>query len=158
MIRCIRNCVLLAALCTSFSAQSENYTLGTITIDHPYARATVPGQPTAGAYLAIRNAGKQADKLVSLSSPAADSVQIHTMKMEGDVMKMREIDALEIAPSSRVSMAPGDGYHLMLTGLHAPLKSGDHLPMTLQFEKVGKINISVEITSLGGSNTAGHTH
>ena len=70
-------------------SQAHGYKLGQLEIGHPYARATVPGQPAGGAYLSLENKGTTPDKLVSLSSPVAKTTEIHTMAMEGNLMKMR---------------------------------------------------------------------
>jgi len=137
--------VLAAALVAGTIAHAHEYTLGDLHIEHPYARPTVPMQRSGGAYLTIENKGKDGDKLVAASSPIAGSVQIHTMSMEGDVMKMREVDGVELKPASKVEMMPGHGYHLMMLGLRQPLKAGDKFPMTLTFEKAGKTEVSVVV-------------
>jgi copper(I)-binding protein len=68
---------------------------------------------------------------------------MHTMSMDGNVMKMREVSSIELKPSVKVSMKPGDGYHIMLIGLKQPLKIGDKFPLTLTFEKAGKAEVTV---------------
>ena len=102
-------------------------------------------QPSGGAYLTLENRGSAADRLLEVSSPVAASAQIHTMSMEGDVMRMREVGALDLAPATKVDMKPGAGYHIMLVGLKQPLQAGDKFPMTLNFEKAGKIEVSVTV-------------
>lgn len=109
------------------------------------ARATVPQQQSAGAYLTLENRGKEGDRLVSASTPVAKSVEIHTMAMDGNVMRMREVDAIELKPAAKVVMNPGEGYHLMLMGLQRTLKAGERFPLTLQFEKAGKVEVSVPV-------------
>jgi copper(I)-binding protein len=141
---------------------------GNIAVGHSYARATVPGQPSAGAYLSIENKGKEADTLKSISTPVAKTAEVHTMKMDGDVMKMREAGNIDIKPSEKISMQPGGGYHVMLMGLNKPLKNGDHFPMTLTFAKAGKVEIDVTVEAPGAANSssnsgmgdkdAGHMH
>lgn len=131
-----------AALLLSISSNAIAEQAGNLHIDRPYARATMPGQTSGGAYLTIENKGKDADKLMSVSSPAAKSVEIHTMSMDGNVMKMREVPNIEIKPGAKVAMKPGDGYHIMLIGLRQPLKAGDKIPLTLTFEKSGKAEVS----------------
>jgi copper(I)-binding protein len=133
----------VAALVISASASAHEYKLGDLRIAHPHARATVSGQPTGAAYFGIENIGKSADKLIAVASPAAKTAQIHTMSMEGNVMRMREAENIEIAPSAKIVMKPSDGYHIMLIGLNQPLKAGDKFPMTLTFEKAGKVDVSV---------------
>ncbi len=129
----------------SGAALSHEYKAGDIAIAHPHARATVPGQPAAAAYIGLDNAGKAGDKLVGASSPVAKSVEIHTMSMDNNVMRMREVKAIELAPGAKISMKPGDGYHLMLLGLTKELKAGDKFPMTLVFEKFGPLEVSVSV-------------
>lgn len=146
-------------------AQAHGYKLGQLEIGHPYARATVPGQPAAGAYLSLENKGTASDKLVALSSPASKSAEIHTMAMEGNLMKMREVDGgLEIKPGQKIAMQPGNGYHIMLIGLSKPLKAGDKVPLTLTFEKAGKVDVTLNVedpaaaSAQGKDEMKGHMH
>jgi copper(I)-binding protein len=141
----LRSILALAAFAASTAAHAQDYKAGELTIAGPYARATVPHQPTGAAYMTIENAGKTADKLIGASSPVAKSVQIHSMTMQGDVMKMREVSDVELKPSTRTELKPGDGYHLMLMGLKQPLKAGDKFPVTLTFEKAGKVEVPVRV-------------
>ncbi len=127
------------------SAYAHEFTLGDIQIAHPYARATVAQQTSGGAYFGLENKGKQDDKLVKVSGTIAKSVEIHNMEMAGDVMKMREVDGIELKAGSKISMKPAGGYHIMLIGLTQPLKAGDKFPLTLQFEKAGKIEVVVHV-------------
>jgi copper(I)-binding protein len=129
----------------SGAALAHEYKAGDITIAHPFARATVPGQPSAAAYIGLDNAGKAGDKLLGASSPAAKSVEIHTMSMDNNVMRMREVKAIDIAPGTKIAMKPGDGYHLMMMGLKKELKAGDKVPLTLVFEKFGPLEVSVSV-------------
>ena len=122
-----------------------------VRVAHPYARSTVPGQASGAAYLTIENQGKQADKLIAITSPVAKSVEIHTMSMEGDVMKMREVQSIELKPHAKIAMNPGDGYHIMLIGLKQPLKRGDKFPLTLSFENSGKVDVSVTVEDPGAA-------
>ncbi|HEY4075209.1 MAG TPA: copper chaperone PCu(A)C [Herbaspirillum sp.] len=131
-------------------AIARDYTVGNITISHPYARATVPGQPTGGAYFSVENKGKETDTLKSISSDIAKSTELHAMTMDGNVMKMREVGAVDIKASEKIVMHPGDGYHIMLVGLTKPLKNGDQFPMTLTFAKAGKVVINVDVEAMNG--------
>lgn len=134
---------LAAALAVTTAANAHDYTAGGLRIDHPYARATVPNQPSGAAYMTIENTGKAADKLIGATSPVAKSVEMHTMSMDGNVMKMREVSGIELKPSDKIVLKPGDGYHFMLTALNKPLKVGEKFPLTLNFEKAGKVEVSV---------------
>ena len=128
------------------AALAHSYKAGEISISHPHARATVPGQPTGGAYLRLDNRGAD-DRLVGVSADVSRSVELHTMSMEGDVMRMREIAAVEIPAHQSVVLQPG-GLHIMLVGLKAPLKEGERFPMTLKFEKAGEVPV---VLNIGGA-------
>jgi len=126
-------------------AHAHEFKIGDIEIAHPYARATVQQQVTGGAYLGLENKGKTDDRLLRIESAVAGSVEIHTMEMAGDVMKMREVDGIELKAGSKINMAPGGGYHLMLIGLKHPLIAGDKFMLTLYFAKAGKIEVVVHV-------------
>jgi copper(I)-binding protein len=128
---------------------------GTISIEKPFSRATPGGAQVGAGYMTIINKGTAADKLIAASSPAADKVQVHEMSMDGGVMKMRELTGgLPIDAGKTVSLAPG-GYHLMMMGLKAPLKTGDKVPVTLTFEKAGKVEVTLDVQAIGGQKPAG---
>ncbi len=129
----------LAAL----AAQAHSFKLGAIDIGHPYARATAPGQPSGGGYLTLSNAGAN-DRLLSASADVSKSVELHTMSMEGDVMRMRQLDAVELPAGKMVEFKPG-GLHIMFIGLKAPLKKGDKFPLKLKFEKAGEVTVQVNV-------------
>jgi copper(I)-binding protein len=107
-----------------------------VSIDDPWVRATVPQQRATGAFMQIRSAVDA--RLVEARSPAAAVVEIHEMKMENDVMKMRAVPALDLPAGQTVELKPG-GYHVMLIDLKAQVKEGDVVPLTLVVEgKDGK--------------------
>ena len=133
------------------AAAAHGYKLGTLEIGHPWTRATPPTAPTGGGYLSIKNTGTEPDRLISASSPAAETVQVHEMKMEGNVMRMRPLEgALEIKPGETVTLAPG-GMHMMMMGLKGPFKQGERVPLTLVFEKAGKIDIEMVVVAMGAT-------
>ena len=90
----------LAALLTATAAKAHEFQLGTLKIGHPWARPTLPGQSAGGAYLSVTNHGSVPDRLLGGSSPGAARVEVHEMRMEGDVMRMREVPALELPTGS----------------------------------------------------------
>lgn len=151
---------LIAALAFSTCATAHDYQAGDLRVAHPQSRPTVAGQTSGAAYLTLANQGTRADKLVGLTSPVAKSVEIHTMSMDGNVMKMREVAAIELKPGETVAMNPGDGFHLMLIGLKQALKVGDKFPLTLRFEKAGKLDVSVwvEEAKTNAADKAGSAH
>lgn len=136
--------------------------LGGIDIVHPFATPSLAGSTNGAAYLAIlENTGDKPDRLIGASTPVAVSVQIHTMGMDGQgVMRMREIEAIPVAPKETIKMRPGQGFHLMLIGLREPLKEGATFPMTLSFERAGKVEVKVVVqTPRAASAPAGmHMH
>jgi copper(I)-binding protein len=150
-----------AALAASTLVHAQHYTAGDIHVFDAYARPTVSHQPTGGAYVGLENMGKTADRLVSASSPVAKRVEIHNMSMDGNVMKMKEVGEIELKPDTEIVMKPGNGYHLMLVGLNQRLKAGESFPMTLVFEKAGKVEVTVKVgnkQAKEGEPHHGHHH
>jgi copper(I)-binding protein len=148
----------LAGLALGFASlvvHAHQFKLGAITIGHPYARATAVGQPTGGGFLSFANAGP-ADKLLSVSADVSKTVELHEMKMEGDVMKMRQVDGVELAAGKTVEFKPG-GYHVMFVGLKAPLKAGEKFPAKLKFEKAGEVEVTFNVEAAGEA-AAEHKH
>ena len=141
------------ALALTFGANAHEFKLGDIRIGHPYARATVAGQP-GGAFLKLENGGAD-DKLLSASTEIATGAELHSMAMEGDVMRMRQVDAIALPSGKTVELKPG-GLHLMLFGLKAPLKSGDKFPLTLRFEKAGEVTVTVNVEAAGADHSTHH--
>jgi copper(I)-binding protein len=129
------------------AAQAHGGHAGDIEITHPFATPTPPGAVNGAAYVvSLENNGKQPDKLVKVSTPVAQRAEIHTMAVDaGGVMRMREVDGIEIAPGATVKMKPGDGYHFMLIGLKQPLKEGDSFPLTMEFAHAGKTEVKVVV-------------
>ena len=155
--QCLQKAIIGVTLAlAALSAVAHSFKLGEIDIGHPYARPTREGQMVGAGYLKLANKGP-VDRLVSATSPAAGSVEIHSMSMEGDVMKMRQIDAIEIATGQTVELKPG-GYHLMLMGLKAPLKVGDKFPLTLKFEKSGEVVVTVNVEEPKSKSQATGAH
>lgn len=139
----------------SLWAQAQAVKAADITISHPYARATAPGQPTGGGFLKLDNGGKTADRLLSASAEVSKSVELHSMKMEGDVMRMRQVEGIDIAAGQTVELKPG-GLHIMFIGLKAPLKQGESFPMKLTFEKAGEVTVNVKVEGGAGPGHMKH--
>ena len=120
-------------------------------INNAWARAT-PGKAENGAaYVTIQS--PTADRLVSASSPVAKKAELHTMSMQGMVMKMRPIAGLDIPPGQPVSLKPG-GEHIMLMGLNQALHEGQSFPLTLGFEKAGPRTVTVTVEKAGSNGPA----
>lgn len=140
----IKRCLLTLTTALALNcALADEYKVGNLQIDHAHARATVPGQSSGVAFVSIENKGAVGDKLLTVASPVAKSAAVHSMTMDDNMMRMREVSALELKPSARIVMQPGDGYHIMLVGLKQALKPGDKIPLSLRFEKAGRIEIEV---------------
>jgi len=130
---------------------------GKLKIEDPYARVTVPAQKAGGAFVKIKNTGA-ADKLIAVSSPVAKEMQLHTMSMEGNVMKMREVKAIDIPANGTVELQPG-GFHLMLIDLKSQLKAGDQIPVKLKFEKAGELEVKFQVKDMRPAHgQPGHDH
>jgi periplasmic copper chaperone A len=122
---------------------------GDLVITQAWSRATPGGAKVGGGYLTIENKGTTPDRLIGGSADAAAKVQVHEMSMNNGVMTMRPVEGgLVIEPGKTVKLAPG-GFHLMLLDLKGPLKQGDKLPLTLEFEKAGKVSIVLDVGGIG---------
>ncbi len=148
----------MLTLLTSMPSWAHSYKIKDLGIDHPFATPTVQGAPTGAVYLTLTNQGKIPDRLIGASTPRAKRVELHTMSMTGDVMRMREVSAIDVNPGQPVKMQPGSSNHVMLIGLAAPLKAGDRFPMVLRFEKAGSAEVEVIVQSPAPAKEAAHEH
>jgi len=131
---------------------TATFKLGDLTVTSPWTRATPGGAKIAGGYLKITNNGTAADRFIGAKSDTADHVEIHEMSMSDGVMKMRPLpNGLEIKPGETVELKSG-GYHLMFMDLKQPLKQGDTLKATLQFEKAGSLDVNFNVNALGATS------
>jgi copper(I)-binding protein len=131
---------------------SATFKLGDLTVTSPWTRATPGGAKIAGGYLKITNNGTSADRFTGAKSDAADRVEIHEMSMSDGVMKMRPLpNGVEIKPGETVELKSG-GYHLMFMDLKQPLKQGDTLKATLQFEKAGSLDVKFSVNAVGATS------
>lgn len=138
-------CLMLLG-CTAAAAA------GTITVERPWARASAA--PTGAVFMSIRNDG-EADRLLAVSSPVAAEVQLHVSEMDGDIMRMRRVEGIDVPAHGRAVLQPG-GYHVMLIGLKEPLKVGTTVPLTLDFAKAGKIEVTAPVEKAGAMQGADH--
>lgn len=138
------------AVALAGTAQAEDYRAGDLVIENPHARATPPGAPVAGGYVTIRNTGSEPDRLVAVSADFSGRSEIHEMKMDGGVMKMRPLpDGLEIPAGGEVKLERG-GNHLMFMKLEVQLKEGETRKVTLRFERVGDVEVVFAVVPIGG--------
>lgn len=158
----LRGCLLgLVCLMTSALSMAHDFRVGSLVIDHPYATPTTMGSSTGAAYIkALRNRGDVADRLLGASSPVASRVSLHAMHLDGEVMRMREVNAIELPAKGEVRMGHKPerttSHHLMLEGLKAPLKDGDRFELTLRFEKAGERTVQIGVQTPRGA--AAHPH
>ena len=132
-------------------AQAQDVKSGDLVISQTWSRATPGGAKVAAGYLTIENRGKAADRLVSAVADVSARVEVHEMAVANGIMTMRPLDnGLPVEPGKTVKLAPG-GYHLMLMDLKGPLKQGDKVPVTLQFEKAGKVSVTLDVQAVGAS-------
>jgi copper(I)-binding protein len=153
ILRTLCGILFLGAL-TCASASAEEVKAGDLVITQAWSRATPGGAKVGGGYLTIENKGSAADRLIGGSADIAAKVQVHEMAMNNGVMTMRPIDkGLTIEPGKTVKLAPG-GLHLMLLDLKSPLKQGDKVPLTLEFERAGKVSLSLDVQGIGAQGPA----
>ncbi len=153
--RGLTGALLLLSLAITAGAQAEEVKAGDLVISHGWARATPGGAKVAGGYLTIENKGANADKLIGGSTDAAAKFEVHEMSMNNGVMRMHPVEGgLTIPPGKTVTLAPG-GYHVMMMDLKHPLKQGDKVPVTLQFEKAGKASLSLDVQGIGAQSPSG---
>ena len=151
----IKTLALVAGLVVTSAALAQPAQLE---VTDAWARAT-PGKAENGAaYVTIES--PTADRLVSASSPVAKKAELHTMSMQGMVMKMRPIAGLDVPPGQSLTLKPG-GEHIMLMGLNQPLHEGQSFPLTLDFEKAGPRTVTVAVEKAGSNgpdSAAAHAH
>lgn len=151
---------LLGTLASFGTVQAHDFRVGDLSIDHPYATPSLPGVQTGAAYLrGIRNKGKAPDRLIGASTPVAERVELHTRQAEGDVVRMREVTAIELPAGQEVQLRHGQPQHLMLVGLKQPLKVGDRFELTLRFERAGQTTVKAWVQQpRAGAAAAAHKH
>ena len=148
----------LAAALASAPAWAQS---AAVQVEGAWARASVQGQKGTGAFM--RLTAKDGARLVRAESPAAGVAEVHEMKMEGDVMKMRAVPALDLPAGKTVELKPGS-YHIMLLDLKAPLAKGSAVPLTLVFQDAqgteSRLDLSLPVAAAapGGAPAQGHSH
>ncbi|ODA65998.1 hypothetical protein A7A08_03142 [Methyloligella halotolerans] len=149
--------VALSLIAVVPAAQAHDYTAGDLKIDRPWSRATPGGAEVGAGYLKIENKGEEADRLTGGSTPIADALEIHSMTMEGDMMKMRKLDGLDIPAGGSVALKPG-GNHIMFIGLKEPIEKGKPFTATLTFEKAGEVEVEFNVEGIGAKAPEGGHH
>jgi copper(I)-binding protein len=146
----MRNLVVAVALLAAAGGAAAQ-----LQVKDPWARATVAGQDATGAFMTLTS--PDGARLVGAGSPVAGIVEIHEMKMENNVMKMRQIGALDLPAGRAVELKSG-GYHVMLMDLKGPLKAGDKVLIELRVELKDKrvvtqpVQVEVALKPPGGAH------
>jgi periplasmic copper chaperone A len=144
----MRNIFAVAAIAVLIAVPAWADSRG-IKVDQVWARATPGAAKTGAIYLTVTNTGTTPDTLEgAVSTPVAEHADLHEMKMANGVMEMRPVKSLTIDPGKSVTLAPS-GYHIMLTGLKAPLKEGQTVPLTLTFEHAGAQQVTASVAKVG---------
>ena len=133
---------------------------GDLVIGQPWARASIGKAPNGAAYMTISVQGTEADRLIAAESEVARRVELHTHMMDGDIMRMRPVAAIEVAPGEPTVLQPG-GLHVMLMGLKSPLTEGQRFALTLVFERGGRVEVDVAVlgaTAIQGPEGMKHGH
>jgi copper(I)-binding protein len=145
-----------AGFCLAVSAASAaDYKAGSLNISDPWSRATPKGASVAAGYMTIKNSGSSPDRLVEGSSNVAAKFELHEVKMENGIAKMRPVKGgSEIKPGETVELKPSS-FHVMFVGLKKPLSAGDQFKATLVFEKAGPVSVDYDVRAMGseGSGT-----
>ena len=131
-----------------------------VVVSGAYTAAPRPGVPNLAVYIdRVQNLGQQDDQLLSVSTGIARATEMHEMKVENDMMRMRQVSAIDIPAGASVDMnkGSGSGYHLMVLGVSRPLKAGEHFTLTLNFRHAGSQDVQVQVQDVAG-HTGGHEH
>ena len=145
---------ILAAVTFAPPALANEVTVGTLALTNLWARATPPRAPTGAGYLTITNNGNEADTLTAVSTPAAETSELHIMEVKNGIMTMHPVaGGIKIPGGETVTLAPG-GYHLMFIKLKHDLKQGEELPVTLTFAKAGTVETMLPIMPVGSKGPA----
>lgn len=152
---------LLAACSLSALAALAQAPAPAVKVEGAWVRATVPGQQGSGAFMSLT--APQSLKLVGVSSPVAGVAELHEMKMDGDIMLMRPVQALDLPAGRAVQLKPG-GHHLMLMDLKQVLRKDTHIPITLSLQNAQgqtsqlQISVPVLLGAPGAAQAAGAPH
>ena len=133
-------------LAITFFAAGVHPQTGDLQVTDIWARATAGGAQTAAVYATLRSSA--GDQLTGASTPVAKEAQLHQMSIDGHMMKMRQVDHVDLPAGQAVTFKPG-GYHVMLVGVSRPLVEGETFPLTLTFAKAGTQSVTVEVRKVG---------
>jgi len=137
----------LLAVSLLFSAGVLAAAADTVSVENPYVRLVPPSAQTTGAFMVIRNNGDKDVKVLKADNPVSKVTELHTHLNEGGVMKMRQVPAIDIKAKGEAVLQPG-GLHVMLIDLKAPLKEGDVVPITLNFDDGSSKKVEAKVQKI----------
>ncbi len=146
----------VAALCVTGPSIAHEIKLGNLVIHHPWIKQPPGGAEVASAYTTIDNNGKEDDTLLSIAVDGASMTMIHEMKMEGDVMKMHEVQGGLTIPAGKTVELQPKSYHVMLMGLKAPFMEGEEVKGSFTFAKAGKVDVDFEVVAASANAPMKH--
>lgn len=150
----MKKLLTILALSVCMPAMAEE----SVAVTEAYALPTAPGQMNGAVFMTITNSGNKGDRLSDVSSEVAEKVEMHTMAMDHDVMKMREVGAYELPSGAKVELTPG-GHHIMLINLKQPLVAGGTFPLKLDFDDAEDITVNVIVKDPNAEEAApDHSH
>ena len=132
--------------------------IGSLAIDGAWSRETAAGQVVAGGFMTISNKGASEDRLVSGTSPVAAEVQLHTMTIDGGVMRMRQLaGGIAVPARGTLELKPGS-YHIMFMGLRRQLRQGERFPVTLRFQRAGNVTVQFAVQPVTSTGPMERSH
>lgn len=149
--------VLMAASCGAAAPTDQQKTVtlpAAPVVTDVWAPPSPTGVVVGAGYLTIRNGGRE-DALVGASTARAGRVEIHEMAMDGDVMRMRAADKIDLPAGGEITLAPG-GQHLMFYELTSPFTAGETIEITLRFEHAPEIVVPMQVRAREGAHSGGH--
>jgi copper(I)-binding protein len=144
----LRTLIVLALAALAAAAEARSARVLNIEVSDVWSRATPPTANAGVAYVAVTNQGGEADRIVAVEATVAPRAEMHMHVMDGDIASMRLVQAVEVHPSETIAFRPG-GLHIMLVDLKAPLKEGETFPLTLVFERSGRVRVDISIGKPG---------
>lgn len=131
-------------LAAGIGAADSSPASGALEVEGAWARATAPGAAVGAVYMVIRNPGQRSDRLLSATTSRAARVEFHATIRDADRVRMQRVDPVHVAARADLKLEPG-GLHAMLFGLKTPLRRDESLPLTLVFERAGRVQVEVRV-------------
>lgn len=149
---------LIALSAMASAALAHGYQAGRLAIQHPWSRETATGQAVGGRFMTITNKGATDDRLVSGTSPMAAEVQLHTMTMDGGIMRMRQVEGGIAIPAKGVLELKPGSYHIMFMRLKHQLRQGERFPVTLRFQRAGSVTVQFTVQPVTSTGPLESSH